>query len=77
MNKHTDNEHGIALLIAIIAIVVVGGLLIGVTTSSRLEHRQAQNTEEMAQAFAVGELGLNETIADFSNGGLRSRWRLR
>ncbi len=44
MNKHIDNERGIALLMAIIAIVVVGGLLIGVATSARLENRQAQNT---------------------------------
>ncbi len=69
MKKHIDNERGIALLIAIIAIVVVGGLLIGVANSARLESRQAQNTGAMSQALAVGELGLNETIADFKSGG--------
>ncbi len=69
MNKHIDNERGIALLLAIIAIVVIGGLLIGVTTSARLETRQAQNTGAMAQAFAVAEIGLSETIADFNSGG--------
>ncbi len=68
MQKHIDNERGIALLLAIIAIVVVGGLLIGVSTSARLEHRQALNTEEMAQAFAVTELGLSETVADWYAG---------
>ncbi len=69
MNKHIDNERGIALLISIIALVVVGGMLTGVTVSARLENRQAQNTGEMAQALAVGELGLNEVIADFNSGG--------
>ena len=69
MNKHIDNERGIALLISLIAVVVVGGLLVGVSVSARLEHRQAQNTGAMAQAMAVGELGLNETIANFNNGG--------
>ncbi len=69
MNKHIDNERGIALLMAIFAIVVVGGQLIGVTTSARLENRQAQNTGAVAQAFAVTELGLSETIADFNSGG--------
>ncbi len=69
MKKHIDNERGIALLMSIIAIVVVGGLLIGVATSARLENRQAQNTAAMAQALAVGELGLNEVIADFNSGG--------
>ncbi len=68
MQKPIDNERGIALLIAIIAIVVVGGLLIGVSTSARLEHRQALNTEEMAQAFAVTELGLSETVANWYAG---------
>ena len=48
MNKHIDNERGIALLMAIIAIVVVGGLLIGVANTARLESRQAQNTGAMA-----------------------------
>ncbi len=68
MNKHIDNERGIALLMSIIAIVVVGGLLIGVATSARLENRQAQNTGAMAQAFAVTELGLSETVADWYAG---------
>ncbi len=69
MNKHIDNERGMALLMSIIAIVMVGGLLIGVANTARLESRQAQNTGAMAQAFAVTELGLNETIADFNSGG--------
>ncbi|MCH6547083.1 MAG: hypothetical protein IH798_01440 [Gemmatimonadetes bacterium] len=72
MNKHIDNERGIALLMAIIAIVVVGGLLIGVTTSARLENRQAQNTGAMAQAFAVTELGLSETVANWYAGNFNS-----
>ncbi len=72
MNKHINNERGIALLIAIIAIIVVGGLLIGVATSARLENRQAQNTGQMAQAFAMTELGLSETVADWYAGNFNS-----
>ena len=72
MTKHIRTERGIALLVSILAIVVVGGLVVGVATSARLENRQAQNTEEMAQAFAVTELGLNETIADWYAGGWNS-----
>ncbi len=68
MIKHINNERGLALLVSIMAIIVVGGLLIGTVTAARLENRQAHNTGEMAQAFAVSELGLNETIADFSGG---------
>ncbi len=68
MIKHINNERGLALLVSIMAIIVVGGLLVGTVTAARLENRQAHNTGEMAQAFAVSELGLNETIADFSGG---------
>ena len=72
MVKHMHNERGIALLVSILAIVVVGGLLIGIATASRLENRQAHNTEEMAQAFAVTELGLGETMANWHAGGWNS-----
>ncbi len=72
MHKHIDNERGIALLMSIIAIVVVGGLLIGVANSARLENRQAQNTGAMAQAFAVTELGLSEAVADWYAGDFNS-----
>ena len=65
MTKHIHNERGIALLVSILAIVVVGGLLVGVATAARLENRQAHNTGEMAQAFAVTELGLHETMANW------------
>jgi hypothetical protein len=68
MTNHIRNERGIALVLSILAIVVVGGLVVGVATSARLENRQAQNTEEMAQAFAVTELGLGETMADWYAG---------
>lgn len=68
MIPHRCNERGIALLVAILAIIVVGGLVVGVSTVARLESRQAQNTEEIAQAFAVGELGIGETLADWYAG---------
>jgi len=72
MTKHIHNERGIALLVSILAIVVVGGLLVGIATAARLENRQAHNTEEMAQAFAVTELGLHETMADWYGGDWNS-----
>jgi len=72
MIKHRHNERGIALLVSILAIVVVGGLLVGIATAARLENRQAHNTEEMAQAFAVTEMGLSETMANWYAGGWNS-----
>ena len=55
-----------ALVMAIMAIMVVGALVIGVGTTVVLEHRQAQNTPKVGQAFSVSELGLNDAIADWS-----------
>ena len=49
-----------ALVMAIMAIMVVGALVIGVGTTVVLEHRQAQNTPKVGQAFSVSELGLND-----------------
>ena len=72
MTKHIHNERGIALLVSILAIVVVGGLLVGIATAARLENRQAHNTKEMAQAFAVTELGLHETMANWYAGNWNS-----
>ncbi len=66
MNTHTRNERGIALILSIMCIIVIGGLVVGVATAARLEHRQAQNTGEMRQAFSVTELGLNETMASWN-----------
>lgn len=67
-NTHLGSERGIALMISIMAILVVGGLIVGVATAARLEHRQGQNTGELRQASAVAELGLNEAIADWHAG---------
>ena len=72
MTKHIHNERGLALLVSILAIIVVGGLLVGIASAARLENKQAHNTEEMAQAFAVTELGLGETMANWYAGGWNS-----
>lgn len=72
MTEHIHNERGLALLMSILAIIVVGGLLVGIATAARLENRQAHNTGEMAQAFAVTELGLAETMANWYAGNWNS-----
>jgi len=72
MIKHINNERGLALLVSIMAIIVVGGLLVGTVTAARLENRQAHNTGEMAQAFAVTELGIAETMANWYAGNWNS-----
>ena len=65
MNQHKRNERGIAMVVAIVAIVVIGAMVIGVASAVVFEHRQAQMSGQIGQAFAVTELGLNDAIADW------------
>ncbi len=65
----TRNERGVALIIAIMAIIVVGSLISGVFAVVVLENRAAQNSRQMEQAFAAAEQGLTETFANWGAGG--------
>lgn len=68
MTTQLRNERGIALLLSIIGIVVVGSLVTGAFASGMLEQRVGENTRRVEQAFSVAELGLNETIAGWNTG---------
>jgi hypothetical protein len=63
------NERGVALIIAIMAIIVVGSLISGVFAVVVLENRAAQNSRPMEQAFAAAEQGITETLAGWGSGG--------
>ncbi|UCF41276.1 MAG: hypothetical protein JSW43_02785 [Gemmatimonadota bacterium] len=57
------DERGIALLITILSLVVVGALVSGFFMSAILENRAGQNSRKVEQAFAAAEFGVTETIA--------------
>ena len=65
MTQHKRHEQGIAMVVSIVAIVVIGAMVIGVGSAVVLEHRQAQMSGQVSQGFAVAELGLNDAIADW------------
>jgi hypothetical protein len=62
MMRMVRNERGIALAIAIVALVVVGALVAGAFFAGTQEQRVAENAKRVSQSFGVAEVGLNATV---------------
>lgn len=62
------NRRGVALVIVILGLLVVGAIISGVFVAAVLEHRTGQNARPMEQAFAAAEHGLTETMANWNVG---------
>lgn len=66
--KHVlKNERGMALAIAIVALVVVGALVAGALFSGTQEQRVAENVRRSQASFGVAEEGIYNIIRDWSN----------
>ncbi len=65
-----SDERGIALAVAVFALVVIGALVAGTFFAGRLEQQTGMNTFFAAQASEAAEAGLNEAIATQSAGAL-------
>lgn len=59
------NERGIALAIAIFALVIIGTLVAGVFFMARLEQRSGSNALWSTQAQEAADAGLNATVANW------------
>jgi hypothetical protein len=70
--KRSVNERGVALLVAVIGLVVAGSLVAAFVTLSVLEHRMAQNTRRIGQAFSAADQGLAETVGKWNS----SSWNI-
>jgi hypothetical protein len=57
------NERGIALALAVFALVVIGAIVAGTVFAGRLEQRGGQNTIYAGQAFEAADAGLASTVA--------------
>ncbi len=68
MWRTVRNERGMALAIAIFALVVVGALVAGAFFAGTQESRTAENNRRLQKAFGVAETGINEVIADWDPG---------
>ena len=62
MIRMVRNEPGIALAIAIFALVVVGALVAGAFFAGTQEQRLGENSRRATQAFGVAETGLTEQV---------------
>ena len=71
MWRTVRNERGMALAIAIFALVVVGALVAGAFFAGTQESRTAENTRRLQKSFGVTEAGINEVVADW-NAGVRN-----
>lgn len=62
------NERGIALVVAIVALVVIGAIIAGTFFISTLEQRTSFNTVKTTQAFEAAEAGLQDATANWNTG---------
>src|SRR5881397_3947041 len=67
MRQVLKNERGMALAIAIVALVVVGALVAGAFFSGTQEQRVAENVRRAQASFGVAEEGVYEIINNWSN----------
>lgn len=72
MSRSYMHRAGIALPIAVFAIVIIGTLVAGAFFSSTQEFRIGSNTLQQTRALGAAEFGLNQTIANWN-----STWNTR
>jgi hypothetical protein len=63
-SERRRNERGIALALALFALVVIGALVSGSFFAGRLEQQSGQNSMFAAQALAFAEAGLDEILVN-------------
>ncbi|PYO38659.1 MAG: hypothetical protein DMD29_12520 [Gemmatimonadetes bacterium] len=62
MKRVLQNERGMALALAIFALVVVGALVAGAFFAGTQEQRIGENWRRLQQSFGAAETGLNEVV---------------
>jgi Tfp pilus assembly protein PilX len=73
--KHVlQNERGMALAIAIVALVIVGALIAGAFFSGTQEQRVAENVRRVQASFGVAEEGVFDIIRGWSNPTTKVRY---
>lgn len=70
-SRRTGDRRGFALLVALAALVIIGGLIVGAFFASTQEYRIGRNTVLQARAMRAAEYGLNTMVED---GYWKSEW---
>lgn len=68
--RKLSDERGVALAVAVFALVVIGALVAGTFFAGRVEQQTGMNTFFSAQAAEAAEAGLNDALATQSAGGM-------
>lgn len=71
-NGRNHNRRGIALVISLIAMVVIGALVTGIFSSAMLDQRTGEATRRQNQAFAVADGAAGEIVAGWSTSAYNS-----
>ena len=66
MKRTWQNERGMALAVAIFALVVIGALVAGALFAGTQEQRVSQNTLRVQKSFGVAETGVAEQFAPWN-----------
>jgi hypothetical protein len=66
MRRVLQDERGMALAVAIFALVVAGALIGGVFFAGTQEQRAGANSVRVQQSFAAAEQGLNEVVRSWN-----------
>ena len=74
MKQVLKNERGMALAIAIVALVVVGALIAGALFSGTQEQRVAENVRRSQASFGVAEEGIYDIIRGWSDPTNKARY---
>ena len=61
------NERGIALMIALLAIIVIGALVSGTFYAGRMEMQSGRNALYTGQATEAAETGLTDAFASWNS----------
>ena len=61
-----SDERGVALAVAVLALVVIGALVAGSFYAGRIEQQSGENTLYAAQAFEAAEAGAGTAISNWS-----------
>jgi hypothetical protein len=62
MNRIVQNERGMALAVAIFALVIVGALVAGALFAGTQEQRVGESSRRLQQSFGVAELGVYDVV---------------
>ena len=73
MKRILQDERGIALAVAIFALVIVGALVAGAVFAGTQEQRVADNQRRMQQSFGVAEAGVTERLLTWKPDSLNRR----